>query len=59
MKSLTKMVLLVSTCFFTAATAGNVAMGQKIYGTKLKDACAFSGVKFTATHTPAEWQKNL
>ena len=57
MKSLTKIILLGSTLFFTSAVAGNVGIGQKIYGTKLKDACGFTGVKFTATHTPAEWKK--
>ena len=57
MKSLTKIMLLGATLFFTSAMAGNVEMGQKIYGKKLKDACGYSGVKFTATYTPAEWQK--
>ncbi|SFZ97872.1 hypothetical protein MNB_SV-5-1398 [hydrothermal vent metagenome] len=46
-----------TTLFATSALAGNVEMGQKIYGKKLKDDCGFSGVKFTAAHTPAEWQK--
>ena len=42
--------------FSTTVTAGNVGIGQKIYGTKLKDACGFTGVKFTASHTQKEWQ---
>ena len=59
MKSFTKMVMIVLfgySVFLTTATAGNVDIGQKIYGTKLKDACGFSGVKFTASHTQKEWQ---
>lgn len=59
MKSFTKMVMIVlfgCSVFLTTATAGNVGIGQKIYGTKLKDACGFTGVKFTASHTQKEWQ---
>jgi len=32
-------------------------MGMKVYSKKMKEACGFSGVKFTATHTPSQWQK--
>jgi hypothetical protein len=57
MKSILKIIVIGITLFSTSLLAGNVEMGQKIYGKKLKDDCGFSGVKFTATHTPAEWQK--
>ena len=57
MKKLLAIALLGSALLTTSATAGNVDMGMKIYGKKLKDDCGFSGVKFTATYTPAEWKK--
>lgn len=57
MKSSIKIILLGATLFLTSSMAGNVQMGQNIYGKKMKDDCGFSGVKFTATHTPAEWKK--
>ena len=57
MKLLLKTLLVSSVWFSSSALAGNVEIGQKIYGTKLKDACGFTGVKFTATHTPEKWQK--
>lgn len=57
MRLLVKALLLGTTLLATSATAGNVEMGMKIYGKKLKDHCGFSGVKFTATYTPAEWEK--
>ena len=59
MKSFSRMIMIVlfgCSVFLTTATAGNVGIGQKIYGTKLKDACGFTGVKFTASHTQKEWQ---
>ncbi len=59
MKSFSRMIMIVlfgCSVFLTTATAGNVSIGQKIYGTKLKDACGFTGVKFTASHTQKEWQ---
>lgn len=57
MKMFVKTLLLGAVLLTTTATAGNVEMGMKIYGKKLKAACGFSGVKFTATYTPAEWKK--
>ncbi|MDQ7046217.1 MAG: cytochrome C [Sulfurovum sp.] len=57
MKKLLVIALLGTALLTTSVTAGNVDMGMKVYGKKLKDACGFSGVKFTATHTPAEWKK--
>jgi len=57
MKKLLAIALLGAALLSTSAVAGNVDMGMKVYGKKLKDDCGFSGVKFTATHTPAEWQK--
>lgn len=57
MKFLLKTVLISAALLTTSVTAGNVDMGMKVYGKKLKDSCGFSGVKFTATYTPAEWKK--
>ncbi len=49
-------VLFGSAMFFTSATAGNINIGQKIFGTKLKDACGVDGAKFAKNHTQKEWQ---
>ena len=54
---LIKTLLFSATLLFTSATAGNVDMGMKIYGKKMKEVCGVSGVKFTATYTPVQWQK--
>ncbi len=59
MKKIVKMsfaVLFGAAMFFTSATAGNINIGQKIFGTKLKDACGFDGAKFAKNHTQIEWQ---
>jgi len=37
--------------------AGSINKGQKIFGKKLKGACGFSGAKFAASFTQAEWEK--
>ena len=59
MKKFIKIALVVlfgSAMFFTSATAGNINIGQKIFGTKLKDACGMDGAKFAKLHTQPEWQ---
>jgi len=59
-----KMIAIMILCFLVSMTLPTVSMagataekGQKIFKKKLRKSCGFSGVRFSRSHTRAEWEK--
>jgi len=59
MTKMTKLAVaaLLGLAVVSTTASADAGKGKKLYQKKMKAACGFSGAKFAAKHTQAEWEK--